>query len=189
MTNTIRRLAVAAVFTVGMAAWADDPPKPPAEAPKDAPKPPAGFGVLNTTGPQLHSAGQLVAKLSKAGDSSVTVKIPAPERTGSSGRRGTAGTRMVEKDHEYDLTSEAKVRWHDLPKKPDGKTYTDQEYQTLREPVGTPGYKADKSDLKPGQTVRLYLSKAGKDDKPVVTVVVIVADAPKQTEKPADKKK
>lgn len=42
--------------------------------------------------------------------------------------------------------------------------------------MSAPGYKADKSDLKPGQTVKLYLSKAGKDDKPVVSTVVIVAE-------------
>jgi len=53
----------------------------------------------------------------------------------------------------------------------------------VREPSGAPGYKAEKSDLKPGQTVRLYLSKAGKDDAPVVTMVVIVADAPKHEDK------
>ena len=76
-----------------------------------------------------------------------------------------------------------------MPKKPDGKSYTDAEYKALREPANAPGYKAEKSDLKAGQTVKLYLSKAGKDDKPVVTTVVIVADAPKQSDKNSDKSK
>jgi hypothetical protein len=35
----------------------------------------------------------------------------------------------------------------------------------------------------------LYLSKAGKDDKPVVTTVLIMADAPKHDDKGSDKKK
>ena len=55
--------------------------------------------------------------------------------------------------------------------------------KALREPAGAPGYKAEKADLKPGQTVKLFLGKVGKDDKPVVTTVVIVADAPKHAEK------
>jgi hypothetical protein len=50
------------------------------------------------------------------------------------------------------------------------------------------------SDLKAGQTVRLHLSKAGKADKAVATVVEILADAPKGSEpktaeKPKKKKK
>src|SRR5206468_903135 len=68
-----------------------------------------------------------------------------------------------------------------------GQSYTDKEYDALREPKGTPGYKADSSDLKPGQTVRLYLSKgSAKDDKVVVTTVMIVADAPKTSDSNSD---
>jgi hypothetical protein len=182
MTTPIRTLSLAAVLVVGISVRADDPTKSPVDAPKDAAKPPAGTSILNTSGPQLHSVGQIVVKLSKSSDGSVTVKVPTTERTSSSGRRAP-GVRTVEKDQDYDLTSDAKVRWHSLPKKPDGKSYTDEEYQKLREPVGALGYKAESSDLKPGQTVRLYLSKAGKDDKPVVTMVMILAEAPKHDDK------
>jgi hypothetical protein len=187
MTNPIRRLALATLLAAGVPAWADDAPKP-ADPPKDPPKPPASSSIFNTAGPQLHSAGQIVAKLGKSSDGSVTVKVPTTEQT--TGRRGTAGTHTVERDHDYDLTADAKVRWHTLPKKADGKPYTDKEYQAFREPAGALGYKAESSDLKPGQTVRLYLGKAGKDDKPVVTMVMILADAPKHDDsKTADKKK
>jgi hypothetical protein len=191
MNIAIRRLALGGLLAVGSAAWADDAtkpgapdvPKPPAEAPKDAPKPPSsGIGNSNPT-PQLHSIGHIDVKLSKSGDDKVTVKVPTTEQTPATGRRRTPGTRVVEKDHDYDLASDAKIRWHSLPKKPDGKSYTDQEYQALREPVGALGFKADKSDLKPGQTVRLYLSKAGKNDDPVVTTVVIMVEAPKHDDK------
>jgi hypothetical protein len=193
MTNANCRYALAAVLAVGPLAWAvDDPkspadaPKPAADAPKDAPKPPAS-GVLNPNAgkPEIHSAGQLVARLGKAGDGSVTVKVPQLERH-STGRRASA--RTVEKDHEIDFADDVKIRWKSLPKKADGSSYSNQEMKTLRESADNLGYKAEKSDLKPGQTVKLYLGKAGKDDKPVVTTVVIVADAPKHDDK-AEKKK
>jgi hypothetical protein len=127
--------------------------------------------------PPMHSAGQIEGVVAKAGDKTVTIKAMHLQR---SGRRSL---REAEKDHDYKLDGDAKVRWHELPKKPDGKSYTDAEYQSLREPAGTVGYKADKGDLHAGQTVRLYLSKAGKDEAPVVTVVLIVKDAPKHDDK------
>jgi hypothetical protein len=183
MTRSIRRLAFATILAAAFPTWADDAPKPP-DAPKDAPKPPASSGVLNPNpGAPTHSAGTITGKLSKSSDGTVTLMLPQLDRKSTAGRRGGAQLHETEKGHDYDLAAEAKVRWHDLPKKPDGKPYTDQEYQAIR-------YKADKADLKPGQTVRLYLGKAGKDDKPVVTRIVIVADAPKHDDsKDADKAK
>jgi hypothetical protein len=176
MTNPIRRLALAIILAAVMPAWADD-----------APKPPVSSGVSNNNpAPQMHSAGTITGKLGKSSDSAITLKVPELERKTTTGRRG-AQMQQVEKDHDYDMASDAKIRWHTLPKKSDGKTYTDQEYQKLREPASAPGYKAEASDLKPGQTVKLYLSKAGKDDKPVVTTVVIVTEAPKP--KDSDKSK
>jgi hypothetical protein len=189
------RLTLAAALAVALPAVGEDKPKA-----GDAPK----SGVLNpNAGSQLHSAGQVVAKLSKADGNSVTVKLPEIEQKQNinggkcGGKRGKGGGNLqrVEKDHEFDLTSDAKVRWHDLPKKADGKSYTKDEYQKLLDPPGTPGYKADMSDLRAGQTVRLYLSKeSGKDAKVRATVVMILADAPKnaeskQPEKPKKKKK
>jgi hypothetical protein len=183
MIIPIRRFALGAALAVAVPALADDAAKP---AP-DAPKPPASS--IAPTSPQMHSAGQVVAKLSKSGDDKITLKVPTTEQTPATRGRRLPGTHVVEKDHDYDLASDVKIRWHTLPKKPDGKPYTDQEYQALREPNGALGYKADKADLKPGQTVRLYLSKAGKDDTPVVTTVMILAEPPKPADKTADKSK
>jgi len=168
--TALHRLAFAALFAVTFPVFADDPP---------ADKKPAGGGssILNpNAGSNMHSAGQVVGKVAKTADGSVSLKGMQLERR-PSGRR--ISTREVEKDIEYSLAGDVKVRWQTLPKKPDGTPYTDKEYKALREPAGTPGYKADNSDLRSGQTVRLYLSKGGKDDTPVVTTVLIIADAPK----------
>jgi hypothetical protein len=169
--NVLKTLAVVALAAVALPALADDPPA--------ADKPSGGIGssILNpSAGSNMHSAGQIVGKLAKTADGSLSLKGTQMERR-SSGRRGRL--QEVEKDVEYTLAGDVKVRWQNLPKKPDGTQYSDKEYKALREPVGTPGYKADSVDLKAGQTVRLYLSKSGKDDKPVVTTVLIIADAPK----------
>jgi hypothetical protein len=184
-----RRLALLAALAFVLTARADEPPKP-------AP----GSGVLNpNANPQMRSAGQIAAVLSKVDGSTITIKTPQLEPSKGSGgggsRRRSVRVNVTEKDHDIDLATDVKVRWHDLPKKADGKSYTDKEYQALRDPPGTPGYKADMSDLKAGQTVRLYLSKgSGKDDKVVATVVMILADPPKGSEpkdvdKPKKKKK
>ena len=175
MTRSIRRWAWAAALAAVPAVCAADPPKPP-----------AGSGILNPSGgSQLHAAGQIVVKLTKAGDGTITVKLPTPQRTANRGRRGGGGTRLVGKDHDFDLAPDALIRWHDLPKKPDGKPYTNEEYKQIRAPTNAVGFKADVSDLKPGQTVRLYLGRASKNDDPVVMTVLILAEPPK----PAEKKK
>ena len=175
MTTNAARLTLLSVFAFALSARADD-----------APKPSPANTVLNPNGSSpMHAAGQATGKVSKSSDGSITIKIPELQRH-NSGRRGYL--QEVEKDHEFSVAVDAKVRWHNLPKNPSGKAYTDAEYQALREPLGTPGYKAEKSDLKPGQTVKLYLSKAAKEDKPMVTTIVIVAEAPKAAEKAAEKK-
>jgi hypothetical protein len=210
-----RRLALMAALAFVLTARAEDPPKPPADEkppadtvkpadpPADTPKSPSS-GVLNPNSgkPQMRSVGQVVHKVSKVDGSTITTKVTEMERNTNNNnaggaRRGKGGsanqTHPVEKDKDYDLASDVKVRWHDLPKKADGKSYTDKEYQAMLEPKGTPGYKADSSDLKSGQTVRLYLSKGtAKDDKVVVTTVMIIADAPKDakdSDPPKKKKK
>lgn len=83
MSASTLRLSVAMILAIGWTARADDAPKP-ADAPKDkdSAKPAA------TAAPQMHSAGQIVAKLSKSSDDSITVKLPTAERTTSSYRCG-----------------------------------------------------------------------------------------------------
>ena len=190
-----RRLALAFAFAFVASVRAEDPPRPAspppdgtkpddAKPPADPPRSAAGTGVLNPNAnkPQLHPAGQVVLKVSKVDGSTITTKVPEMERNTNNGGRRKSGGQLhrVEKDKDYDLASDVKVRWHALPKKPDGKSYSDKEYKALLDPPGTPGYKADMSDLKTGQTVRLYLSKgSAKDDKVIATVVMILTDAPK----------
>jgi hypothetical protein len=176
--NTITcRLALIAVLAVAFPAAADDP-----TAAKKAPE----SSVLNPNAdPSMRPAGQMVGKVVKSTDGSLTLKGTQME-SHRSGRR--TYLRPVEKDVEYTLASDAKVRWQNLPKKADGTQYTDKEYKALREPAGTPGYKGENSDLKAGQIVRLYLSKGAKDSDPVVTTVLIVTDAPKHDDKNPNKK-
>jgi hypothetical protein len=207
-----RRLALGALLVFTLAARAEDPPKPdagdkpPADAkpapdapkPDDADKPaepskPSSVLNPNAGKPTMHSVGQVVIKVTKVDGSTVSTKVAEMERntnTPATGKRsrGAGQLHPVQKDKDYDLASDYKVRWHDLPKKADGTTkYTDKEYQALLEPKGTPGYKADSGDLKSGQTVRLYLSKgSAKDDKVVVTTVMILADAPKGSDTTSD---
>src|SRR2546429_8608865 len=145
MPAVVRRAALLVAVIVVLPVVAGDPQKktdPP--APAVAPR----------------SAGQVVGELSKVSAGTVAVKLPEAERAKNSAGRSRSLPRMqvAYKDHDFDFAADVKVRWHDLPKGPDGKAkqLTNAEYQKLIEPAGTPGYKAEMSDLHPGQTVRLY---------------------------------
>ena len=166
MPAIIHRATLLAAAIVALPVVAGDPqkkadPPPPAAAPR--------------------SAGQVVGELTKVSASSVALKLPELDRAKNSGggRYRAPRLQVAYKDHDFDLAADVKVRWHELPKGPDGKAkqYTNAEYQKLIEPAGTPGYKADMSDLHTGQTVRLYLVKSGKDDAPVVATVMILGEA------------
>ncbi len=184
--TALRRTALFLTLVFALLARADEPPKP---APVKADAPNAGPV-------QYQPAGQIFGKLSKiAPDTTggtVTVKLPEVSLKSRPSRRVRLpqGT-VVAKDHDYSLAGDFKVRFHDLPKGPDGKAkhYTNDEYQQLREPIGTPGYRAALTDLKPGQMVRLYLGKANPKDKPVVTVVMILADGDAAVAGKGDKSK
>lgn len=109
------------------------------------------------------------------------------------------------KDFDLQSTPEVAVRYLEPPAQYDDKGYL-KKYTAaeLKEMKGTdpnlPGYTADFDKLAPGQTVRVTLVKpkadkdtpkdkdAPDDVKPVVSVVVIVADAP-QSDTPAKGKK
>jgi hypothetical protein len=183
MSAVTRRAALALCLALALPAWADDPPKP---APPLAVSPPPA-------GQHSRSAGTVTGKLDKVSDKggTIAVQVPELERDKNSGRRRLPTMHVAEKTHDYTLADDVKVRWHDLPKGADGKARrpSQEEYQKLREPVGTPGYRAEMSDLHTGQQVKLYLGKAGKDDKPVVTVIMILADAPKSSGKDEKTKK
>jgi hypothetical protein len=138
--------------------------------------------------PKLTPAGTTDAKLSELGEKTVTIKVV--ENEFSKSRRPVLVGKEV--DHEYDLAPDALIRRQELPKTKDGKgkKYTDEEYAKLREPLGAPGYKADRNDFKPGQIVRLFFGKATSRDRSVVMYVMLIRDVPDPpVKKPDDKKK
>jgi hypothetical protein len=174
MPTPVRRAALPFALFLALPVWADDSKTSPSSG-----------------APHYRSAGQVIGQLEKVSGEAggtITVKLPEVERdrNSSGGRYRTPRLHVTQKGHDFTLTDDAKVRWHELPKGADGKAkqYSNVEYQKLREPVGTPGFKADWTDLHTGQTVKLYLAKAGKDDKPVVTVVMIMAEPKSAPAKP-----
>jgi hypothetical protein len=168
MSVATRRAAVVAALILVLPARADDAPKPGSSS-----NAPSGD-------PTLHPAGQVVGKLEKVPtDTKSTITVKTTDIIPVRNSRGRAYTaRAQHKDHTYQLADDVKVRFHDLPKGLDGKAkqYTREEYQKLREPVGTPGYKAEMGDLQSGQTVRLYLARYSSADKPIVTTIMILPD-------------
>src|SRR5262249_38928701 len=116
--------------------------------------------------PKLSPAGTTDAKLGELGEKTVTIKVV--ENEFSKSRRPVLMGKEV--DQEYDLAPDALIRRQDLPKPKDGKgkPYTNEESAKLREPLGAPGYKADRGDFKPGQIVRVFFGKATSRDRPVV---------------------
>jgi len=137
--------------------------------------------------PKMQPAGTLDAKLGELAEKHVTIKRLENEL--SKARR----PRLVGKevDDEYDLAPDALFRRQELPKSKDGKgkSYTNEEYAKLREPLSAPGYKADRADFKPGQMVRLFFGKETSKDRPLVTVVMLIKDAPEPPPKKDEKKK
>jgi hypothetical protein len=138
--------------------------------------------------PTMHSAGTLDAKLGELGEKQITIK--RLENEFSKAKRPVVVGKEV--DHEYDLAPNVLLRRQELPKSKDGKgkTYTNEEYAKLREPLSAPGYKAERSEFKPGQTVRLFFTQESSKDRPVVATVMIIKEAPEPpAKKPDDKKK
>lgn len=134
----------------------------------------------SSTEPQMRKSGEVLGKFAKIDSEVITLKTQELGSSSSTSARSSRRPQMVEKQHQFDLADKVQIRWHQLPKMPDGKTrqYPPDELKALREPVGTPGYKAEKNDLKPGMIVRLTLSKANPKADPVVTMIMIEADAP-----------
>jgi hypothetical protein len=137
--------------------------------------------------PQLRPSGTLDAKLGELGEKHVTIKRLENEL--SKARRPTLVGKEV--DHEFELAPDAIFRRQELPKSKDGKgkSYTNEEYAKLREPLSAPGYKADRGDFKPGQMVRLFFAKETSKDRPIVAVVMLIKDVAEPPPKKDEKKK
>jgi hypothetical protein len=137
--------------------------------------------------PKMQPSGTLDAKLGELAEKHVTIKRLENEL--SKARRPTLVGKEV--DYEYDLAPDALFRRQELPKTKDGKgkSFTNEEYAKLREPLSAPGYKADRSDFKPGQVVRIFFAKETPKDRPVVAVVMLIKDPPEAPPKKDEKKK
>ena len=106
--------------------------------------------------------------------------------------KGQNNTRAVTRHKDFDLESgaEAEVRRQDPPVQYDDKghvkKYTPKELQELKGDAKLPGYQADWTDLKPGQSVKVTLVKPkGKDKdnkkgdaRPQASLILVIKDAP-----------
>jgi hypothetical protein len=106
--------------------------------------------------------------------------------------KGQNTTRAVTRHKDFDLESgaEAEVRRQDPPVQYDDKgqvkKYTPKELQELKGDAKLPGYQADWTDLKPGQSVKVTLVKPkGKDKdnkkgdaRPQASLILVIKDAP-----------
>lgn len=171
-----RYVGIPALFgalTFACATAADDKTPPP-----DSDGPP----------PQLRKAGEVVAKVVKASDKSIVIKLTELTLVKSSSSTTLRKPRLkqVEKDYTLDMSDKVTIRFRDLPLGPNGKPrqYTPEEIGKLREPVTLPGYKAEVADLKAGTVVRATLSKVTRRDDPLVTAIMILQEAPPAKEKP-----
>lgn len=164
------RLATAAFALAGLPVFADDPKL---DVPKPG-RPQSNTGKIVTAQP-YHPAGTVVGRIvsvsaSGNGVGSITLAIPQvePDRVSSTGR---VYFRKVDKEVDYEASETLKVRFGYRPKVPPP-------------PDNLPGYKAEASDLRAGQVVKLTLGKKAPPGanlsavKPVVTMIMIEGDVP-----------
>ncbi len=153
----------------------------------------------------------VTAPVETADENGVTIQTIKLSKSG--GGRGKVKAEPDEKTFTY--TPDGMVRWKKLPAKTDdsGKKsdYTEAEREKRRQPLGVPGYSADRGDLHAGQTVELHLvrpksvpkEKAAETDFQIKYVLILTDPAighgvpkesgaknsPAKTEKPEPKKK
>jgi len=172
------RLAAAALALAALPVFADDPKT---EAPKSS-TPPTDRVKSGTTQPSpYHPAGTVAGRIAKvsASDNGGSISLAATQVEPGRSSRGRVTMRRVEKDLDYELAEDVKIRFGFRPKSP-------------APPDNLPGYKAESSDLHAGQVVKLTLGKKAPPGanlnavKPVVTMVMIETDTPAPKD---DKKK
>lgn len=136
-------------------------------------------------------AGTITAKLTKANPNELTIEIDARVPGGKYGHN---------EKQEHSLVDDVKIRTMKLPDRVDEKNkpipYTSAEKAKLKgDDPKLPGYTAELSALNAGQIVELHLSttkpvpgakkkdKNAEPEKPFVTMIVILGDAPKMPDK------
>ena len=142
-----------------------------------------------------------IVKLEKNG---FVLKVPGPPQSKAIGTgRNRRVTQVPGKPVETPVSfaDGAQVRWGKLPSKfgTDGKkaAYTQEELADLKKPYGVPGYLADRSDLKAGQSVDLILvrprdipaSKATQSDLLIKRVKIVGEDPSVKPSEDTGKKK
>ncbi|MBX7104315.1 MAG: hypothetical protein K1X57_09540 [Gemmataceae bacterium] len=179
MTTIIRTLAAVSLVAV-LPLLAQDSPKNKDEKKEKAP--PAK---------QYTHAGNSAGKVVSLEDGKLTITV-----------KMKSGRRTQDEKVDFDVAEDAKYRILNLPERLDEKhkpiPYTAQEKAKLRGPdTKLPGYTAESSAVKKGQMVEVTLGKLkpapgtprkkpGEEaDKPVVTMIVILAEEVR----PMDKKK
>lgn len=137
--------------------------------------------------PKLQNAGREDLKLGELSEKSITVRKMELESAKTSRPRVQA----VENEYEYDLAPGVLFRRQDLPRGSDGKAkqLNHEEYTRLREPAGAPGFRAERSDFRSGQIVRVWFGRESPRDRPVVTTVMLIRDTGDTPRKVDDKKK
>jgi hypothetical protein len=149
MTRFTRKVLAGLVFAglAAVATAADEKDKP-------AEKPPTPAKVDWS---KYATASEISGTVVKAADTGFTLRVSwlAP----SGGRN--ARPKEQHQDHDLVFADEGMVRWKKLPPKigveADKKFYTPAETAKLKLPMNTPGYAADRGDLKPGHIVQVTL--------------------------------
>src|SRR5579859_2110189 len=113
----------------------------------------------SSTGHGFTPVGEIEVQLKAASSTSVTIQENQITLQGT-GRRATPKAKP--KDEVLEFTPDVKVRLMHLPLDEKGKkiTRTPEELEKLKGNSNLPGYEASVSDLKAGQTVKLFLATA-----------------------------
>ena len=178
MTRLRLAAAAAALALAALPVFADDP-KP--DAPKSGTTSTDRVKTGTTQPSPYHPAGTVagrIAKVSASGNGSGSISLATTQIEPGRSSRGRVTMRRVDKDVDYELAEDVKVRFGFRPKSP-------------APPDNLPGYKAESTDLHAGQVVKLTLGKKAPPGanlsavKPVVTMVMIetAAPAPKDDKK------
>ncbi len=115
------------------------------------------------------SVGDVTGILAKAESDSVSLRVPQLGLQSGKGNNRRPTLKETNKDIDFQLTADARIRLIKLPPKKDEKgrkiPYTREELNKLKGKGNLPGYEASTDDLKPGMIVKLHLVRLKHGDK------------------------
>lgn len=158
MTRLLLELALACGFAAGAVGLS-------AARAADGKDKPAGAKTPDWS--NYAAAGEVAGEVVAADENGITLRVswvgPKTNRYGGL-TRGRGRQIQVKENHEdFDLkyADGGLVRWKKMPPKigADGKKgiYTEAELAAFHQPIGVPGYAADRSTLQPGHLVEIHL--------------------------------